>query len=169
MKNLKKIILKSYFILFLIVNLTGFYLNVDANFFATSGYRLIYNHDYSWATASTEINSFRSQCTASSILCVGGGDSTTVTLAACGNCFVVTNQTVNNIPVLDSGVWWYYTPGKSIGYSPTSSIYQNSADTSSDGAEYRLSWHLDGNGGGWRLGTSTSLYSTTMFKIVFVN
>ena len=148
--------------------LSGFYTNVYTSFFTTSGYSLSYNYGYNWATTSSEINTIRSYCSASSIICVGGGDSTTVTLAACGNCLVVTSQTVQNVPVLDSGVWWYYTPGKSFGYSLSSSISQNSADTNTDSGAYRLSWHLESSGG-WRLGESTSLYSTNVFKMVFIS
>ena len=166
----KKYYIKNFFVaIAYIVSLSGFYTNIYTSFFATSGYSLIYNQTYNWATTSSEINSFRSQCTASSILCVGGGDSSTITLAACGNCFVVTNQTVRNVPVLDSGVWWYYTSPYSFGFSQVSSINQNNADTYTDSSAYRLSWHLDNNSGGWRLGDSISLYSETIFKMVFVN
>ena len=144
----------------------GFYTNVDSSLFLDNGFGLIYDKSYNWATTSDEINSFRSQCSASSVLCIAG-KYLNIILAACGNCYAITSQTVFNTPVYDSGVWWYNTPGNSFGFSPSSTINQNKADTYNFNPKFRLSWHLT-NVGGWRLGSLTGLYSDVYHKCVYL-
>ena len=93
--------------------------------------------------------------------------SSTILLAAAAPTAQVFTETVKNTPQLLNGTYWYYTLNTSqlfgqnlgsIGFAPTSSITQNSADTSNTDDPLRLSWHLHEAhpvlaNGGFRLGT----------------
>ncbi len=71
-------------------------------------------------------------------------------------------QTARNTPRLSSsGSWFYWTPGKSFGFSPTSTINQINADFGTPGN--RLSWHLDGQGG-YRAGDVLSLTNDATWR-----
>jgi len=132
-----------------------------------AGYAVILNEAYSFTTTATLFQStIRSQCNIASRLCVGGADSTGVTLqlVACGNCLVVTSETVINTPVLENGVYWYFTVGQSFGYTSVLPISQNSADTQTTNPEKRLSWHL--TSGGFRIGAN--LHATAERKMIFL-
>ncbi len=132
-----------------------------------AGYNLILNQPYSYAVFSSFLtSSVRPQCHSESILCVGGADPTEslLELVACGNCFVVTSETVLNNPVFENGAYWYFTPSNSYGFTEVLPISQNSADTGSLVPEKRLSWHL--GSGGYRLGTK--LHATNERKMIFV-
>jgi hypothetical protein len=71
---------------------------------------------------------------------------------------------------LANGVYWYNCVGQSFGFAATSSINLNSADTTSDQCEYRLSWHVDQGIGGYRVGCLTNLNSDSSYyyKQIFV-
>ncbi len=132
-----------------------------------AGYSVILNEAYSFTTTATLFQTtIRSQCNSASRLCVGGADSSGVTLqlVACGNCLVVTSETVINTPVLENGVYWYFTVGKSFGYTSVLPISQNSADTQSTIPEKRLSWHI--GSGGYRIGAN--LGATVERKMIFI-
>jgi len=107
------------------------------------------------------------------ILSAKAVDSTTILLAAAAPTAQVFTETVINTPQLLNGAYWYYTlvttvPYEgSIGFAPTNSINQNSADYGTTG-EQRLSWHLIENLGGYRIGDDTSLnYSSDYLKQVW--
>jgi hypothetical protein len=112
-----------------------------------------------------------------------------ITLGAVGSRDEVIKETNRNKPHLHNGVWWYFTPdavedeegfvgGSSFGFSPSSTIYQDLADTigtihhsnatsdECEGSKLRLSWHLDNEDGrvadGWRAGTKFSEGGTGM-------
>ena len=150
------------------------FLGVPVANLSTYGYKMILNEFYSLAVTSEYIQTtLRSQCNKNSRLCVGGSDKTgtTLQLLACGNCFVITNPTVTNKPVLENGVYWYFTPGKSFGYSPVYEISQSNSDpidtpvhNSGTGGDKRLSWHTTGSNGGWRLGRTYSLDNSNDYK-----
>jgi hypothetical protein len=104
------------------------------------------------------------------------GTTTLTVLAAAPTADVFTSTAIDT-PQLINGTYWYYTPSTSIGFSPNSTIYQNTADLTSasrGGAELgdgdqRLSWHLGTIAGGWRLGTDIELnYSTSFVKQVWM-
>ena len=84
--------------------------------------------------------------------------STTILLAAAAPTAQVFTETVINTPQLLNGTYWYYTlsttwPDQgSIGFAPTNSINQNSADYGNWTDPLRLSWHLVEGIGGYRLG-----------------
>ena len=99
--------------------------------------------------------------------------SETILLAAAAPTAQVFTQTVQNTPQLINGTYWYYTlgisitdVGGSIGFAPTPSITQNAADIE-EGVQ-RLSWHVTGTEGGYRIGNITNLnYSTAYLKQVW--
>jgi len=143
------------------------FLKVPVSDVVNAGYSVILNEAYSFITTETLFQStIRSQCNSASRLCVGGADSTGVTLqlVACGNCLVVTSETVINTPVLENGVYWYFTVGKSFGYTAVLPITQSSADTQRTIPEKRLSWHL--SSGGFRIGAV--LFATVERKMIFI-
>ena len=94
-------------------------------------------------------------------------DSTTILLAAAAPTDQVFTETVINTPQLLNGTYWYFTlnigfgVGGSIGFAPTNQIAQGTADVQSASGSLRLSWHLEDFVGGYRIGTDTSLNSST--------
>jgi hypothetical protein len=103
------------------------------------------------------------------------GSSTLPILAAAPTAQVFT-ETVRNTPQLINGTYWYYTLDAapavspnlgSIGFAPTSSINQNSADSSNTDDPLRLSWHLHASNGGYRLGTLELNNSSDYLKQVW--
>lgn len=114
---------------------------------------------------TSEILNIRSQCNSNSIMCVGGSKSNDLLLrlVACSNCLNVTKQTLLNQPQFNGAAFWYFTPNKSFGFSPTNKIRQNIADDNDEASNLRLSWHLDVNDGGWRLGNLVRLNNDTIY------
>merc|ERR1719471_2337888 len=96
--------------------------------------------------------------------------SDTLALAAMGHAEIVTAVTTGNATRLHNGVWWYYRPGRSMGYAPNSSVIfgDDIVDKSHPDCPYRLSWRLDGFGG-WRAGASLGLnWLSEWEKVIFV-
>jgi hypothetical protein len=108
--------------------------------------------------------------------------SSTILLAAAAPTAQVFTETVKNTPQLLNGTYWYYTLNTSqafgqnlgsIGFAPTSSITQSSADTSNTDDPLRLSWHLHEAlpgqlvNGGFRLGTLQLNDSSAYLKQVW--
>ena len=94
--------------------------------------------------------------------------SETILLAAAAPTAQVFTQTVQNTPQLINGTYWYYTlgisitdEGGSIGFAPTPIVTQNAADV--EDGEQRLSWHVTGTEGGWRIGNIRGLNSSTAY------
>ena len=162
----------SQLIFFFKGNVPGLETNVKMSDLTNSGFRLVYNYTYSHATTRAEILSIRSQCTSSTTICVGGNryDELFLRLVACANCLSVTTETTVNNPRFYGRAYWYFTNGISFGFAPTYVIDQNRADVTDLNSNLRLSWHLDGLNGGWRLGCLTDLYSeTTYLKKIYLN
>ena len=137
-----------------------------------AGFRLVYNYTYSHITANAEILSIRSQCTSSTIICVGSNryDETFLRLVACANCLNVTTETILNQPQFYGGAYWYFTDGYSFGFAPNFTINQSSADSFDQSSNLRLSWHLVRSNGGWRLGNITYLNDdTNYYKKIYLN
>ena len=135
------------------------------------GFTKIYDHTYDYITTDSEILDLRNRCNAGSVLCVGGGirGDDNMRLVACGNCLSVLSVTVLNTPNYVGSAYWYYTPTKSFGFSPTSSINQNSCDYIESNNNFRLCWHTDNNSGGYRLGNIINLNSDSSYsKYVFL-
>ena len=94
--------------------------------------------------------------------------STTILLAAAAPTAQVFTETVLNTPQLLNGTYWYYslnTTGSnhgSIGFAPTATVNQDSADAYDASDPLRLSWHLD-TVGGHRLGDIFELDGSTAY------
>ena len=104
-------------------------------------------------------------------MCVGGGIPANGTLkaVACANCLDITTKTKPNEPSLHGLAYWYMVPKLSFGFSPSSIITQSQADTSIIESDLRLSWHLNLNSGGWRIGNITSLNNDNLYyKKIFL-
>jgi len=138
----------------------GIQQNVSEQTLLNNGWRLVYESTYSTANSSTG-SEFRPS---ESFMIVTGksiGSNVLTTVAAAPTAQVFT-ETIINTPQLINGTYWYYTPGDSIGYSPTDVISQIPADTtgctgitrSCASDPTRLSWHLTGYAGGFRLGNA---------------
>jgi hypothetical protein len=84
-------------------------------------------------------------------------ESSTILLAAAAPTAQVFTETVGNTPQLLNGAYWYNTQFTSIGFAPTATIIQNNADSRDPLDPLRLSWHLDNEIGGWRIGAINSL------------
>ena len=135
------------------------------------GFSIVFNQPYSYECNSSDINSIRSTCSASNSLCFGCyniADPNLILTIACGNCLDVTQSTSLNTPNIYNGVYWYFTTGKSFGYSDVSIITQNSADNYYLSDTKKVSWHIDQNIGGWRCGAINSLNNDniTYYKII---
>ena len=83
--------------------------------------------------------------------------SSNILLAAAAPTAQVFTETVLNTPQLLNGAYWYLTLDTgngqgSIGFAPTNSINQESADFGNWTDPLRLSWHLIEGTGGYRLG-----------------
>jgi len=141
---------------------SGIQQNVSEETLRLNGWVLRYEQTYSTANSSTGIEFRPSE----SFMIVTGksiGSNTLTTLAAAPTSSVFTSTTVNT-PQLLNGTYWYYTPTRSFGFSPTNVIQQSTADVylcnGAQGANAcaddpsRLSWHLDGSNGGYRLGSA---------------
>ena len=122
------------------------------------GFTTIYNQTYGYATKDAEIIDLKKNCTPESILCVGGGQigNDNMRLVACGNCFSVLNVTALNTPNYVGSAFWYFTPTKSFGFSPSSSINQYTCDYIESNDNFRLCWHTDGSSAGYRIGNVVS-------------
>ena len=132
----------------------------------SSGYSLVSDKPYSHPTKPSEIDDIGKRCTASSYMCLAGGQSGSdnLMLVGCGNCFTLLKRTPLNRPNFNSGAYWYFTDGVSMGFSDTSSINQAAGDTAYSSNEYKLSWHTDRRTGGWRIGKISWLIHSTDYK-----
>ena len=125
------------------------------------GFTKIYGNTYDYVTTDSEIIDLRKRCNSDSVLCVGGGNHN-MRLVACANCLSVLTVNVLNTPNNAGSVYWYYTPGQSFGFSPSSYITQSSCDSSNQNDNLRLCWHTDNICGGWRLGNIVNLNSDSI-------
>ncbi|CAF1084123.1 unnamed protein product, partial [Brachionus calyciflorus] len=96
-----------------------------------NGFQKIYDQFYSHFTTSSDLTQAKSYCYTNSTLCAGGSvnGSDILEIVACGNCFQILTNTALNLPNLVGSVYWYMTSGYSFGFSPSSTIDQNLAET----------------------------------------
>ena len=137
----------------------------------SSGFNIIYNKTYDYSTTDNDIYSFKTGCTADSILCIGGGPTgdDIMRLVSCGDCLSIINATELDLPRFVGSAYWYFTPTKSFGFASTSYITQNSCDNSNTNDNLRLCWHTSGTGGGWRIGNVIDLNFNAIYsKYAFV-
>ena len=135
------------------------------------GFKTVYDQLYSHQATGNELTNVKSQCNPNSIICDGGADGyNTLLLVSCGSCLDIVTTTPENQPRLVNGAWWYFTPDKSFGFAPNSTINQIFVDKfdcdritwSYCKDSNRLSWYLNDDGWtgwtGWRLGTPFICY-----------
>jgi hypothetical protein len=147
---------------------SGIQQNVSEQTLIDNGWTLFYEQTYGTiiGNSSTPIRPSGQYV----ILSGKAAGSSTITLAAAAPTAQVFTETAVNTPQLLNGTYWYYSLESllgpnfgSIGFAPTSSITQVSADTSGALDPLRLSWHLDAIVGGYRLGTDLNLNSSTAY------
>ncbi len=104
--------------------------NIPINELLKQGFETVYDQLYSHGTTYQELYDIKSKCNTESIICVGGSDglNTTLLLVSCGSCLDILTTTELDKPRLVNGAWWYFTPDKSFGFAPFSSIRQSTAD-----------------------------------------
>ncbi len=120
----------------------------------------------------------KSSCLPTTILCLGGRDSTNDVLlvVSCGLCSVVLTKTAKNTPNLHNGAYWYYSPNVeyslSMGFAPSSKTKQKNADCFDLLNKQRISWQLHVNIGGYRLGPFidliTKFYNNFKFCLLVI-
>ena len=145
--------------------------NVELKLFTNSGYKIIYNYPYGHIGLTSEIISIRNKCSETSKLCFGcysHNQPSILSTIACGSCLEITKETSLDNPIESNGVYWYFTPQYSFGYSDLPNITQNQADTFDLSDSKKVSWHLDLHTGGWRCGRVNSLNSDNyqFYKII---
>ena len=119
------------------------------------------------------METIKSSCLPSTVLCLGGRDSTNDVLlvVSCGLCSVVLTPTAKNTPNLHNGAYWYYSPdiigSESMGFAPNATIDQSYADLYDQSNNQRVSWHLRGDEGGYRLGSLAPLnIDSRYYKVI---
>jgi hypothetical protein len=129
---------------------SGIQQNVSEQTLRNNGWTLFYEQTY-----GTVLDSTASQLRPSGqyVILTGKavGSSTLPILSAAPTAQVFT-ETVKDTTQLINGTYWYNTPNQSIGFAPTGTIDQSSADVQTPSDPLRLSWHLHNYVGGWRLG-----------------
>jgi hypothetical protein len=139
---------------------SGIQQNVSEQTLIDNGWTKFYEQTYGTITATTAPLRPSEQYVILAGKAVG---SSTIILAAAAPTSAVFTETVLNTPQLINGTYWYNTPSKSIGFAPTATISQNTADQVDTSSVLRLSWHLNNIEGGWRLGSLTELNSSTAY------
>ena len=127
---------------------------------------MIYNQTYDHETNDAEIARLKRYCQFDSMLCVGAGltDYDIMRVVACANCLSVLAETPLNAPNYVGSAFWYYTPKKSFGFSPSANIMQNMCDYSEPNDNLRLCWHTSGNDGGFRAGNVLDLNTESFYS-----
>ena len=150
---------------------SGIQQNVSEQTLRNNGWTLFYEQTY-----GTTIGNSTTPIRPSGqyvILSAKAAGSSTITLAAAAPTSGVFTETAINTPQLLNGTYWYYTLATncgvcgSIGFAPSNSITQNSADVSNTEDPLRMSWHLQDGMGGWRLGTITNINDASYLKQVW--
>lgn len=161
---------------------TGPQTNVAVSSISGGGWTRCYSETYAAALPSLE--TLRNQCQGEYVLYAGGSaaDTSNLLLLAAGQRSVVFAGTnllfavQNNLGPgqLSNGTYFYGQNNLSVGFTPNSTVKLQQADVCSstfgdpcfapDNGSERLSWHGNNmNEGGWRIGTSTNLNTSTAF------
>ena len=139
---------------------SGIQQNVSEQTLINNGWKLFYEQTY-----GTVLDSTASQLRPGEqyvILSGKAAGSSTILLAAAAPTSQVFTETVINTPQVLNGTYWYNTPDNSIGFAPTGTIDQTTADVQTPSDPLRLSWHLANWVGGWRLGEINVLNGTEL-------
>lgn len=133
-----------------------------------TGWTLVFDETFNHKTRNEDLNQVAGIC--QNEVLVGATFNGTIVLAAVGPATVLRQNTNWNQPQQFGQVYWYKTSGKSFGFSPTSTIRQTTADNEDLTSSQRLSWLLDQNMGGYRVGSVRSLHDNSQWrKIIYCN
>ena len=133
---------------------SGVQLSLPASFL--DGWTSHYDQGYDHATTRADL--LRVPSSAKWIF-VGARDlEGNIAIGAVGARDKVLQDTQINCAHEDNGVAWYLTEYLSFGFAPAGcAVTQSDADAEEDQGGYRLSWHLDGENGGYRAGSAQDL------------
>lgn len=124
-------------------------------------------------TYSTPLNSLQLQTCSAEYLFIGASSHLdSVRVGAYVNRFVLLGAVTNaeqNASGPFNEVYWYHVPGIAVGFAPSPLIQLNPCDVQSPSDEGRMSWVLDGSGGGCRAGSVFGLEdnSTHYRKLIY--
>ncbi|CAF1543325.1 unnamed protein product [Didymodactylos carnosus] len=139
--------------------------------FLQDDWEVIYNEPYNHLTTTEELRSLLSKCSKQIIVAAHfKQQAREFSLAACGPKEILNLNTNQNIPTKFGNVYWYLTPKLSFGFSPTEKIEQRIIDTEDEQGTKRLSWHLNGFSGGYRVGMTKGLTENKNWrKVILTN
>jgi hypothetical protein len=152
--------------------------NISVADLQADGWTVVYNTGYgSGAITEADIASWATAAGVGGYVFVGGTDILgNVILGATGLASEVLSQTFSNSTAVgysSSNLFWYNvdnnsqsTPVGSFGFAPIAAVNLYEADTMDLSDPYRLSWHVDFGGGGYRLGSITGLNNNNNYKRV---
>jgi hypothetical protein len=141
----------------------------DKSTAAAAGWTVVYQGAYgNWFSYSSVLDSIAAGSTVALASSSSDG-AATFDLFAATSLAVLQTTTDHNATIQADDAYWYRNT-ESVGFAPTSQIYQTSADVvgggfgigdGQPGADLRLSWHGGATDvyGGWRSGTNTWLNS----------
>ena len=133
-----------------------------------TGWLNVFDQPYSHPTRTDDLNQLAGLC--HNDVLVGATYKQSLVLAAVGPATVLSINTPWNQPQQFGQVYWYRTNGKSFGFSPDSVIRQTSGDTNDITNTKRLSWILDQNVGGYRVGSTRAIVDDSLWhKVVYCN
>ena len=133
-----------------------------------TGWTRMFDEPFNHKTRSEDLSQSAGLCHNDTL--VGATFNGTIVLAAAGPASVLSLNTNWNQPQQFGQVYWYKTTGKSFGFAPSSTIRQTSGDNEDLINTQRLSWLLDQNIGGYRVGALRSLHDNALWrKIIYCN
>lgn len=133
-----------------------------------NGWLRVFDQPYSHKTCITDLNQAAGICR--NEVLVGATYNQSIVLAAVGPATVLSVNTLWNQPQQFGQVYWYRTNGKSFGFAPDSSIRQTLGDNYDLTNSQRLSWILDQDIGGYRVGSTRSFIDDSLWhKIIYCN
>jgi hypothetical protein len=145
--------------------------NYSVSSLTSQGFKLCYSAAYSDITSQDDMAACNKDPSkkvfVGAMESVGSSKFTVGAGGLAGNVFAPT--TSYNRAYLANGVYWYNYDGKSFGFAPKETIFLEDADTYEISSNERLSWHVNGQAGGWRAGSVNSLTNDeTWRKVMYV-
>lgn len=142
--------------------------NVPVTTVTSGGWSLCWSGDMAGIDLLTNI---LNSCTGKYIMYAGGlKANANYLLLAAGERSSVFKETGANLTTANNGSYWYYrtVSSASMGFAPTATIQQSSADVFDRASTLRMSWHTAYCGagkicGGWRVGSFTGLNGSTTY------
>ena len=132
------------------------------------GWKRVFDQPYNHKTRTDDLTQLSGLCHNDVLVSATYNDS--ITLAAVGPANVLSLNTTWNQPKQFGQVFWYRTSGKSFGFSPSMTIRQTTADNEDLNSSTRLSWYLDQNMGGYRVGNIRLIQDNPLWhKVIFCN